>query len=225
MATIATKGEASAHFPPERGTVSLRVSFTGERRDEVLQRAQHVHAYLVDAAKGHVDASRATWWGADGVSASGYDEWIKPHPHQDAQKVRRFRAGSTVQVKFSDFAALSQWVGTTSLVDGVSVHGVAWTLTRVRREAEADALRAAAAVDALRRAQAFAASLGLGPVRLVTLYEDGLRPHVAGGDRPIGVGPGVRAMAASTHEESPEFELRPEDIVIEVVVTADFEAG
>ncbi|ACQ78755.1 protein of unknown function DUF541 [Beutenbergia cavernae DSM 12333] len=222
MPTIAVSGSTVQHHPAERGTVRLAITFTGDRRDHVFRAAEKLHGSVVAQAKEHVAAGAATWWGSDRVVAWSYDEWVKPKPHQDGVKVRRFRASAAVRVKFADFAALGAWVSDVGVLEGIQVQGIEWALTEKRRDAVVAQVRTAAAQDAVTRAQAYADALGLGPVRLLAVYEDGLRPHVSAG-APGPVAFGARAMAADAGGGA--FELRPDDIDVHAELTADFEAG
>ncbi|MFD1824662.1 MULTISPECIES: SIMPL domain-containing protein [Mumia] len=223
MPRITVAGRATQSHPAERGTVQVLVSFAGERRADVVARSEQAHASLVEQAKDAVAGGAATWWGADQVAAFPYDEWIKPSAHEDQIKVRRFRTNAAIHVKFADFAALSSWVGAVSLEPGVTIRSIDWALTEAHRDRVVAEVRAAAALDAVTRAQAYADALGLGPVRLTALYEDGLRPHIGSGGAP---GPGVAMRAAAGGGgNGGGFELQPDDIDVTAVVTADFEAG
>lgn len=220
MPRIVVSGHSSFHAPAERGTVRIGVGLIGDQREAVLQRAGQLHTLVAEQARQHVEAGRATWWGADNVVASVREEWLKPQPHLDAVKVRRFWAGADVRVKFRDFAALASWCTQVALLEGVSIGAVTWALTDARREGLVRQVRTQAAQDAAVRAQAFADALGLGPVRLVTLFEDGLRPDV--GEVAAVLGVTGRAYAASSNADG--FQVRPEDIEVSATVTADFDA-
>ena len=223
MPRLTVAGRATRSHPAERGTVHATVSFSGEHRADVIARSEQAHASLVAQAKEFVASGAATWWGADQVVAFPYDEWLKPSAHEDQVKVRRFRATAAIHVKFADFAALSTWVGAVSLEDGVSIGAIEWTLTEALRDRVVADVRASAARDAVVRAEAYAEALGLGPVRLTALYEDGLRPGVGAQGAPT-AGIAMRASAVGG-AESGGFELRPYDIDVTAVVTADFEAA
>ncbi|HWK91740.1 MAG TPA: SIMPL domain-containing protein [Luteimicrobium sp.] len=222
MPQIAVEGRAVRFQRAERGTLTVVVSFSGEAREPVLERARRTHARLVDEAKAHTDAGTATWWGADGVAAWAYHEWIKPQPHLDSQKVLRFRATSRVRVKFRDFSVLSTWASAVAERTGVSIDGVEWALTDATRIALTQEVRRSAALDARARAAEYATALGLGEVRLVTLYEAGLRPDV--GSRPGPTTVSTRGASASSSNGS-GFELRPDDIEVTAAVTADYETA
>ncbi|MGC5165843.1 SIMPL domain-containing protein [Luteimicrobium sp. DT211] len=221
MPLIAVEGRATRFHRAERGTVTVSVAFSGDSREVALDLAQRAHADLVADAKAHVGEGRATWWGADGVAAWTYHEWVKPKPHLDAQKVRRFRAGSSVRVKFSDFAALSAWSASVVQRSGIDLDGVDWALTDATRIGLTREVRRAAALDARDRAAEYASALGLSEPRLVTFYEAGLRPHVGSRQGPALVA--LRGAAAGGSGDA-GLELRPDDIEVTVAVSADYEA-
>jgi hypothetical protein len=220
---IAVVGRAVRHAPAERGTVDVRIGVIGEHREPVLDAAARTHGIVTAQARAHVDAGHATWWGADDVVASTRDEWIKPKPNQDSVKVRRFWAGADVRVKFRDVRALAEWCLAVAQLDGVTLGGVTWTLTEKTSAALTASVRTEAVHDAARRAQAYADALALGPVRLTAIFEDGLRPHVGS----VGASGAVVSMrsAAASSSGGPSLDLKPEDIEVSAVVTADFTAG
>ncbi|MFC8731450.1 SIMPL domain-containing protein [Luteimicrobium sp. NPDC057192] len=222
MPLIAVEGRAVRFQRAERGTLTVGVSFSGEAREPVLEHARRTHGRLVDEAKAHTDAGTATWWGADGVAAWAFHEWVKPEPHLDSQKVLRFRASSRIRVKFRDFSVLSTWASAVAERTGVSLDGVEWALTDTTRVTLTKEVRRSAALDARARASEYASALGLGEVRLVTLYEAGLRPDV--GSRPGPTTVAARGAAASSTKGS-GFELRPDDIEVTAAVSADYDAA
>ncbi|MFD6092399.1 SIMPL domain-containing protein [Oerskovia sp. NPDC060338] len=93
-------------------------------------------------------------------------------------------------------------------------------LTDARRDSLQREVRADAARDSVERARAYAAALGYDDVRLLALFEDGLRPNVSGGVG--GAGTSVRG-APPAPGGAKAFEMRPDDIVVTAAVTADFE--
>lgn len=222
MPVFSVQGHATRHQPAERGTIRLIVQFSGENRASVLARAAQVHADVVERAKAEVASGAATWWGSQAVVASAYDEWVKPSPNVDSVKVRRFRAGADVQVKFVDFSALAAWSAQVASIEGVAVNGITWALTEARRDAVLRDVRAEAARDSVERARAYANALGYDDVRLLALFEDGLRPNVSGGTGAAAMG--MRGAPVPSGGV-PVFEMRPDDIVVTAAITADFEAA
>lgn len=219
MPTFVVTGSATRYQPAERGTLRVKIAFDGDDRSAVLESASRTHARLVEQVKGHIASGAATWWGTQAVTAWPFDEWVKPKANVDAVKVRRVRAGCDLQVKFADFGALAQWASQIGALDGVSVIGIDWALTEKRRDGLVREVRTSAARESAERARAFAAALGYSDVRLVTLYEEGLRPNVDGA-RPVAL-----ATRGHAHDAggASAVELRPDDIEISCTVTADYE--
>lgn len=219
MPRIVVTGHASRELPAERGTVRVRLGLIGDRREEVLTQATRLHVLVAELAKAQVAQGAATWWSAGNVIAAAREEWVKPKPNVDAVTVVRFWAGADLQVKFRDFGALADWSTLVAQHEGVAVGSVEWALTESHRTSVVEEVRTAAAQDAVLRAGAYARSLGLGPVRLVALYEDGLRPHVG---TTAGFGQSMRLGGSASPAGG--IELRPEDIEVTATVTADFDA-
>lgn len=222
MARIVVTGQAEHHQAAERGTLHLRIAVTEDSADQAVQNAAACHAEVVGRVKTLVAQGAVTWWSAGNVVAGAFYEWHKPNPNQDAVRILRFRALADLRVRFSDFEALARFSVAVAHPE-VEIGAVDWALTEARRNQIVPEVRAAAALDAVRRAQEYADGLGLGTVRLVTMYEEGLRPdvsHVSGSAVPTysvragGVGGGG----------SPELVVQPEDITVTVTVTADFDA-
>jgi uncharacterized protein YggE len=116
-----------------------------------------------------------------------------------------------VTAEFNDFAELSRWIVGAAEVAGVRVEWIDWDLTPdrrtdIERRARQDAVR-----DAQRRAQDYADALDLGPVKIRTISDEGIRqePMMAGA-----------AMRSSAPESS--LDLTPEPIDIDVAVEASF---
>ncbi|MBD8079335.1 SIMPL domain-containing protein [Cellulosimicrobium arenosum] len=221
MTLLTVQGRATQHHPAERGTLRLQVKLVGADRSAVLDQATGLHGRLVAQARSFAQDGSATWWGSESVVAWSFVQWVKPHPDQEQVRVTRFRAGADLRVKFRDFGALSRWAADAATLHGVEIAGVDWALTQARRDAVVREVRTAATQDAVERARAYATALGHDDVHAVALYEQGLRPHVGGGDQAVTVG--LRGAAAGSSAGSTGFEMRPEDIEVAASVTADFE--
>ncbi|TGO05462.1 SIMPL domain-containing protein [Serinibacter arcticus] len=223
MVQIAVTGDASARVPAERGTAAVRVEASGAERTDVVGRAVARHAELVAEAKEAVASGAATAWEAADVTTGTYDEWVDGGRSGGQKRIRRFRAQARVQVRFRDFAALGAWCLDVAGREDVTLDRISWSLTEATRATVVDDLRARAARDAVARAAAYTAALGLPTPRLTSLWEDGLRP---GPGAPIGGGePRLRAMRASAFDDGgATLELQPQDIELAVALSADFEA-
>lgn len=159
---ISVRGDASAEAPAERATVTLGVNFDGADRHDVRERSTAALgecidsiASLHDPAKGPVVA-----WTADDVQV-----WAdRPWNADGVQLPLVYHSRANVTVTFSDVPRLSIWLEEVAIRDGMSVGGIAWTVTDLtRRELEARAQRDAVA-HALDKATVYATSLGLGTV-------------------------------------------------------------
>lgn len=223
MPRIVVTGRSEHHQPAERGTVHLGVDVADATAEEAVARAGRAHAAVVAEVRALATSGAVTWWSAENVVAAPFYEWHKPYPDRDGVRRLRHRAAATLQVKFRDAAALAAFSAHVATAPDVQVGHVEWALTEARRTELEAAARAGAVRDAVRRAQQYADALGLGPVRLVALYDEGLRPGVDGGGagqmfvasmRSPGGGPG----------DGGELAVRPQDITVVVTVTADFDA-
>jgi uncharacterized protein YggE len=215
---IIVRGSFSVYEPPERGIVHASVAYEGPAIEPVYERAVRD----LDAVKTTIeplhdpDAGPVTWW-----STQQLRTWAnRPWNSEGKQLPLVHHASIGIQVKFSDFTALSRWVG-THITDtgGFSLSRIEWALTDQHRDELIADVHTRAVHDAVTRAQRYADALGLGPVRPVTIADAGMlgrepQQHFAA--------PGaVRAMAAAG---APEVELAPADIKISVSVDARFRA-
>ena len=225
MTRIAVHGSATRTVPPELGTARLAVTVTSDDRASALAAAQRAHASVVALAKEALASGAATSWTAPDVHAWAFQDWV-PVPGERGQqgqseRVTRYRAGGDVQVTFTRPDAIAELVGAVGDVDDVDVQRVDWDLTPETRDALLRELRAEASRDAVSRAADYARALGLGEPRVTALYEDGLHPGTGGGD---GGQPRMLAKAmAAEAVGGGGFELRPRDLEVTAVVTAELD--
>lgn len=218
---ITVRGSFSAYQPPERGTVHASIAFEGPAMqpayDRVSRALESVSASI--APLHDPDQGPVTWWSADQLRTWSQRPWnqqgeVLPFVHH---------AAVDVEVKFSDFAALSRWVGQHTVdTEGFGVSRVVWTLTERRRD-ELNALaRRSAVTDAVTRAQLYADALGLGTVRPVAIADAGMLGEVRPEAGPTAAY--LRAVPAGGGG-APEVALVPEDIEVAAAVDARFAAG
>ena len=124
---ITVQGEYELRHTPERGTVRLLVGFDGEDRQQTLALTVERQVSLTAELRELHDPQRGpvTQWASDRLRVWGDRPW-NPEGRQLAPI---FHAQVGIEVTFSDLTALSDWVGTASLLDGLTVQGVSWTLT------------------------------------------------------------------------------------------------
>ncbi|WP_165759559.1 SIMPL domain-containing protein [Rathayibacter oskolensis] len=214
MVTITVSGLAQHFLPAERGTVRLEIRRESRSRSQALSEVTAEHGRVRGEAAAEQSSGVATWWSADQVSVSTVRRYLK-----DSDVTELFHvAAASVRVKYRDFDALGRWVGSVSERPGVVVAGVDWDVTAARRATAEREVRIAAVRDARERAAAYAAALGLGDVRVLTLFEPGLRPHTR-----IEGGAALMSRAAKFGGQE-ELALKPEDIEVSAAVSADFEA-
>jgi uncharacterized protein YggE len=216
---ITVQGEYELRHTAERGSVSLTVEFDGPDREEVLGHTTERQASLTSELRELHDpkAGPVVSWSAGSVRVWGDRPWSQT----GEQLPVVHHAQTDLQVTFSDLAALSDWVGTISLLSGVTVQGVTWSLTDARRQTLVQEARRRAVENAVAKATVYATSLGLSTVRPVALSDPGML-----GDGSAPVQP-PQALFARALSDSPDasLTLKPEEIVIQVQVHARFAAS
>ncbi|RPE77548.1 MULTISPECIES: SIMPL domain-containing protein [unclassified Frondihabitans] len=219
MSTFVVAGNATRSHPAERGTVHVSISFTSADRTTARSRAIETHNAVVSEAKEHQLSGAATWWNSDRVVVDTLREFVK-NSDTTISTVVSYRSRSSIDVRFSDFTALAEWVGSLGDYEGVGIDGIDWALT-VALRAELDReVRIAAVQDAITKAGDYAAALGMAGPSLEAVYEEGLRPGLSesGGRWQVQSARIVRAV----DYEGGSFELKPSDIDVIASISADF---
>lgn len=216
---ITVQGEYELRHPAERGALRLRVSYEGAAREDVLAlTTQRQVALTADLRELHnPQAGPVTQWSSDRLRVWGERPWGPDGQRLDV--VHHAEVG--IDALFSDLTALSDWVGVVSLLDGVTVEGVAWSLTEARRQSLTQEAQRRAVENAVAKATVYATSLGLGTVKPLALSDPGML-----GD---GSGPGqppqpLFARAVSADGGGATLALKPEQLTIAVQVHARFAA-
>jgi uncharacterized protein YggE len=217
---ITVQGEYELHHPAERGTVRLTVAYQGEQRDEVLALATQRHLSLTSELRDihQPQSGPVTWWASDQLRVWGERPW-----NQDGVQLPVvFHAEVGIDAKFSDLAALSDWVGVASLLDGVNVSGVTWALTEARKQTLVQEARRRAVENAVAKATVYASSLGLATLKPLAISDPGmLGDHSSPAQPPQP----MFARAMSNDLGGGTLALKPEDITIAVQVHARFSAS
>lgn len=218
---ITVRGTFSVFEPPERGTVHATISYEGPAMEPVYERVVRD----LDAVKVSIEplhnpgGGPVTWWSTQQLRTWSNRPW-----NQDGKQLPLVHhADAGVEVKFSDFPALSRWLGGhVSGTAGFRVSRIAWTLTEKRREALVRDVHTRAVRDAVDRAQRYADALGLGAVRPVAFADAGMlgRSSPEFAQPPAGI---MRAMAMPG--PAPEVDFAPADIKVSETVDARFLAG
>ena len=217
---IIVRGSFSAFRPPERATVHATLGYEGPKVDSAYERLVHD----LDAVKSSVTALHephagpVTWWSTGQVRT-----WAnRPWNNEGKQLPLVHHASVDIQVKFSDFTALSRWVGGhVTDTGGFSLSRIEWALTTEHRDELVAQVHTRAVQDAVTKAQRYADALALGPVRPLVIGDAGMvcRPPEDSSSPPM-----MRAMAVRAGS-APEIEFAPADIEVSVAVDAKFVAG
>jgi uncharacterized protein len=217
---ITVRGSYSAFQPPERGTVHASIAYEGPSMEPVYDRVardlEAVKASVIPMKSG--EHGPVTWWSAEQLRTWSNRPW-----NSDGKQLPLVHHASVaVEVKFRDFAVLSRWVGEhVANTEGFRVSKVEWALTVKRREALLKEVRTRAVQDAVRRAQQYADTLGLGEIRPVAIADAGM----LGADlRPDG-GHGAAYLRAAASGPAADVELVPEHIEVAAAVDARFVVG
>ncbi|MEX3649263.1 SIMPL domain-containing protein [Mycolicibacterium porcinum] len=217
---IIVRGAFSAYRPPERATVHATLGSEGSAIEPVYQRVVRD----LDAVKSSVtplhdpDSGPVTRWSTGQVRT-----WAnRPWNNEGKQLPLVHHASVDIEVRFSDFAALSRWVGGHVAETGsFTVSRIDWALTTAHRDELVAEVHTAAVRDAVTRAQRYSDALGLGQVRPVAIGDAGMLSR-SPEDSPPRM---MRAMAMSPGGGAPELELVPADIEVAMSVDAKFVAG
>ncbi|MUL84201.1 MULTISPECIES: SIMPL domain-containing protein [unclassified Mycolicibacterium] len=217
---IIVRGSFSAFQPPERATVHATLGYEGPAIEPVYERVVRD----LDMVKSSItplhnpDAGPVTWWSTGQVRT-----WAnRPWNNEGKQLPLVHHASVDVEVKFSDFTALSRWVG-GHITDtgGFSLSRIEWALTAKHRDELVSQVHTRAVQDAVTRAQRYSDALGLGPVRPLAIGDAGMlgrNPEDPSAPKMM------RAMAIGGGG-APELEFAPADIEVSVSVDAKFVAG
>jgi uncharacterized protein len=204
---------------PERAVLAALVSLDGPDKPVVREQTVAVADQLAGSIEQLLDEQHGPVirYARRGLATSSERPWIS--------KTERLppvhHANDRFSIEFADFTVLADWVDRFAAVEGVSIVEVRWRLTR-RLEDEVVARVRTAAVQAARaKAQAYADSLGLGPVRPLAIADLDMLPE-ASPHRPVPV------REAAGRWEAAQFEgpaIVPEDVRIVAGVDARFSAG
>ncbi|WP_441959636.1 SIMPL domain-containing protein [Mycolicibacterium houstonense] len=217
---ITVRGSYSAFQPPERATVHATLGYEAPAIEPVYERAvRDLDAVRSTIAPLHdPEAGPVTWWSTGHVRT-----WAdRPWNNEGKQLPLVHHASVDVEVKFSDFTAMSRWVG-GHITDtgGFALSRIDWALTTAHRDELTADVHTRAVQDAVTRAQRYSDALGLGEVRPVAIADAGM---LGRGPEDTAGPPMMRAMAARG-AAAPQLEFAPADIEVSVSVDAKFHAG
>ncbi|MFF2051346.1 SIMPL domain-containing protein [Leifsonia sp. NPDC058194] len=156
---ITVQGEHRERRAAERGVARVLVTYDGESRHETLALTTERHAELAAGLREIHGASAGPLlsWSSDQLRVWGDRPWSQTG--EQLPIVHHAQVG--VEAEFSDTAALSDWVGSVSLRDGVTVEGVTWSLSEETLAALTEEVSRRAVEHAVAKARRYASSLGL----------------------------------------------------------------
>ena len=219
---IRVRGTYERFYPPERGTVVIRLGLEGPTKPPVTAAMTGLIKQMTDLVKKdhHPSSGPITWYSQSQMHNSSYRPWNKDGTIMPLV----YRSGADLKVKFSDLGRLFSFVESVSDIDGVDVQHIEWALTQASRRKAVDAAQVEAVKDAVAKAERYAEAVGLHTVTPRVMADPGLLTDGASrGD----ADPGNRAFMANRERGAggaSGMEFKPEDIAIECTVEAEFEA-
>lgn len=214
---ITVRGEHELRVAPERAVAHLTVQVDGADRGAVVEQVAAVAAPIRAELDERRDRGEIVDWTSQRVAVWSQRPW-----NQDGVQLDPVHYASVeITATFSDFAALSFWLGELSDRDGVQVGTVEWQLdpeTRSRLERDAATAAVGAAVE---RASAYATAIGREHVEPEQIADLGL---LAGASSPEIRPLMARAASMDMASGAPMVDLRPDEIVISAAVEARFRA-
>lgn len=217
---ITVQGEHEERHPAERGTVRVLVTYDGPARDETLARATERHAELAAELREiqGADHGPVARWSSDDLRV-----WAdRPWSQNGEQLPLIHHAQVGLEAEFADPAALSDWVGTVSLREGVTIEGVGWSLSEETHRTLTDQVSRRAVEDAVAKARRYADALGLAVLRPLALSDPGLLGDASAPPQPVAP---FAARMVSADTSGTTLTLKPEDIRVAAQVHARFAAS
>lgn len=216
LPVISVRGEAYLEADPEIAVISVRVQARDRDRRAVLDRLVSRNRQVLDLVREYGDAVEKVESGP----ASAHPEF---KPKGDKERVAGYAGQASAQVTVRDLSVLGELVARLAELELVTVAGPWWSLrpdSPVYREA-----RVAAAKDATRRAEEYAAAFGGRLGELIEAADVGLLNSQ--GWRSQAGPPAPRAMMAAAMrggpvDEPPSLDLEPARQTVTAQVDARF---
>ena len=218
---ITVAGSGRLRHDPERARVRIGLGFEGSKRDSVLAATRAAHESLTGSLETLLEqeGGPVITWHSEEIRVWGQRPWS-----QDGTRLPvEFHSAVFVDAEFDDFEALSEWIDVVSIREGIAVDGIEWLLSADTEARLQGSARHDAITDALTKAREYAAALGLGGIRPLSIADAGLLDDQPAPAAPR-MGGGMMAMAKSAPSGG-GMELRPNEIVVEATVHARFAAG
>jgi uncharacterized protein YggE len=210
--TITVRGEHEERIAAEVGIVRTTLRAEGPERAAVVEHLGAIGSPL----RADLDTRRAAGTLVRWTSSRANVWTERPWAPEGTRLDPVHHASIEITATFTDPAELSGWVDEISVLEGTQVDAVTWELSEQTASVARDRVAAAAVLDAVGRAAAYASALGLSSVTPVALADVGL----LAGDAAHASPKMMRAMAA----DAGVVDLRPEDVVVTAAVEARFTA-
>ncbi len=214
---ITVQGTAWAELAPERCEVRFSVTAEGAERAEVVAQSTET----MDAVRTHLtefeQRGAVTRWSVDRVTVTSQRPWTGDGTRAPIEH----RASVSGLARLHDADEVSALVDALATHELVQVEAVDWSLDDEKLDSALAEVRRRAVGDALRKAEDFAAALGLGSVTALALADPGMLD---------GSGSGAptprfeKAMMAMDARGGGGFSLQPALLRLEAAVDARFSA-
>ncbi|MFV0375563.1 SIMPL domain-containing protein [Microbacterium sp.] len=202
---ITVRGESRRSVPAERATAQITVAVDGPERGAVIERiAAIAEPVRTGLAHRHERGVVAAW------HSQRPAVWSEcPENRDGTQLPLVHHATVDISATFTDTMALSDWLNTLAVHDGIQIGPLTWELApqshaRIEREVAFEAV--AVAVE---RAHAYAGAIGRGTLTPVEIADAGML--------------GDNARTATMLRAS-AIDIHPDDITIAAAVEARFRA-
>lgn len=209
---ISVRGNAEGRYAAEVATVEARAALEDSDRETVRRRALEVVAALQDGLGPLEESGAVARWSSDQVRVFAE----RPRKRGEPQPIVH-HARLSVRAEFVDFDALADWVSGVATLDGAEVQGIGWDVEAETRRAYEAEVRRAAVVDAVAKAEAYAAAIGRTSVEPTHLADVGMLGD-GGDDRPMT----MAAAGAGDGGDRPKLRLKPRDVIVRATVEARF---
>jgi hypothetical protein len=212
---ILVRGAAEVRAMPDRATVRATIDGEGDTREAAYEAASRAAADVDAVLEAEADA-------LDRVTTAALIVQPRTRWRKGESLRTGWRAARTTVVEVADLGRIGTVVARLTGA-GAAIAGPTWELDR-DHEAH-DRARRLAAEDARRRADAYAAGVGLRVSSVLWVSEPGLRLSSDGHGLPAAMPVAVRAFAGGGEvADGDTIEVAPAEIVVAAVVEVGFEA-
>lgn len=215
---ITVQGTAWSELVPDRCDVRFSVTAVGPDRASVLASATET----MDAVRTHLgnleQRGQVTRWSADRVHVSSQRPWTG----DGSRAPLEHHASVSGSARLHEVDDISALVDTLAAHELVQIDALDWSLDDEKLDAELAEVRRRAVGDALRKAEDYAAALGLGGITALALAD----PGMLDGSAPGGPSPRFEKsmMAMDARGGGSGINLQPALLRLEAAVDGRFSA-